>query len=72
VWNNSCLNNGLWIFDQRLYQDTSGHNEQYGGAQILVDSDCENGPVESGTAEYDGPGGTDESQGPSEDSVCQS
>lgn len=51
---------------------TSGHIEQYGGAQILVDSDCENGPVESGTAEYDGPGGTDESQGPSEDSVCQS
>lgn len=56
VWGNSIIPNGDFVYDQRLYQYTGGHNETYGGVTLNIDSDAANGVVE-------GVGGGDNNDG---------
>jgi hypothetical protein len=52
VWGNYYISNSSWLYDQRLYQYTAGHNETYGGVTLNIDSDVADGVI-------DGPGGMD-------------
>ena len=40
VWGNAYVPDGYWTFDQRLYQYTAGHSENWGGVAIGIDSDA--------------------------------
>ncbi|MGH2522939.1 MAG: glycoside hydrolase domain-containing protein, partial [Anaerolineales bacterium] len=45
VWNLPCLDNSLWSASQRLRQYSGGHNENWGGVTLNIDSNVLNGII---------------------------
>jgi hypothetical protein len=47
VFNLPCLDNSLWVNQQRLRQYSGGHNETWGNTTLNIDSNVLDGPVAS-------------------------
>jgi hypothetical protein len=76
VWGNTYIPNGDWVWDQRHYQYTSTHSEQYGSPTPYpwsIDSDCSNGEAvgnQSTLYATDRDVGVNEANGSTEDALC--
>ncbi|MFL5803844.1 MAG: DUF1906 domain-containing protein [Roseiflexaceae bacterium] len=49
-----CVDNGLWIYQQRIHQYTGNSTETYGGVQLIIHRNCPEGHVAGTHAWNDG------------------